>query len=244
MPTGPEGPCFSTAARKLPIATFCRENRRPDTIPNDPDGRITPSRFRRTLAWHIVRRPRGLIAAAIQYGHINVHVTQGYAGNYASGFPDDLAFEQWLERIDQATDLEAYLNTGGHLSGPAAGELERRVRRTGEKFAGKVLLTGRQARKLLEDPVLQVYPGRALHCGFDRAKARCITATDGGGPVLTGCQPDCANIARTGSDIDELRARLARLPDDSLAPQIRHQRTTAIRESIQSIIETHQEGTP
>ncbi|GAA3320671.1 hypothetical protein [Arthrobacter ramosus] len=219
---------------------FCRENSRPDTIPNDSDGRIAPSRFRRTLAWHIVRRPRGLVAAAIQYGHINVHVTQGYAGNHASGFPDDLAFEQWLERIDQATDLEAYLNTGGHLSGPAAGELEQRVRVAREKFAGKVLLTGRQARKLLQDPVLQVYPGRGLHCVFDRAKARCIPATDGGGPVLTGCQPDCANIARTGSDIDELRARLAGIPDDSLAPLIRHQRTTAIRESIQSIIETHQ----
>lgn len=226
------------------VNSFCRENRRPDTIPNDPDGRITPSRFRRTLAWHIVRRPRGLVAAAIQYGHINVHVTQGYAGNYTSGFPDDLAFEQWLERIDQATDLEAYLDAGGHLSGPAAGELEHRVRGTSEKFAGKILLTGRQARKLLQDPLLQVYPGRGLHCVFDRAKARCITATDDGGPVLSGCQPDCANIARTGPDIDELRARLARLPDDSLAPPIRHQRTTAIRESIQSIIETHQKGTP
>jgi hypothetical protein len=108
-----------------------------------------------------VRRPRGLVAAAIQYGHINVHVTPGYAGNYASGFPDDLAFEQWLERIDQATDLEAYLDAGGHLSGPAAGELEQRVRGTSEKFAGKVLLTGRQARKLLQDPCFRSTPDAA-----------------------------------------------------------------------------------
>jgi hypothetical protein len=222
---------------------FCRANGRPDTIPNDPDGRITPSRFRRTLAWHIVRRPRGLVAAAIQYGHINVRITQGYAGNYASGFPDDLAFEQWLERIDQATDLEAYLNAGGHLSGPAAGELERRVRQTSEKFSGKVLLTGRQARKLLEDPALQVYPGRGLHCVFDRTKARCITTTDDS-PDLSSCQPGCANIARTRHDIEELRARLSRIPEDPLAPAIRHQRTTIIRESIQNIIEAHQQGTP
>ncbi|WGM22836.1 hypothetical protein QEH68_22165 (plasmid) [Paenarthrobacter sp. OM7] len=224
------------------VNDFCHRHNYPGTIPNDPDGRITPSRFRRTLAWHIVRRPRGLVAAAIQYGHINVHVTQGYAGNYASGFPDEIAFEQWLERIDQAVDLEAYLDAGGHVSGPAAAELARRVHATGEKFSGKVLLTGRQARKLLEDPVLQVHPGRGLHCVFDLAKARCITAT-AEGPDLSECQPSCANIARTGQDIDELRARLERLPDDSLAPSIRHQRTTTIRESIQGIIDTHGEGT-
>jgi hypothetical protein len=190
-----------------------------------------------------VRRPRGLVAAAIHYGHINVHVTRGYAGNYASGFPDDLAFELSLERIDQATDLEAYLDVGGHLSGPAAGELEQRVRGTSEKFAGKVLLTGRQARKLLRDPLLQVYPGRGLHCVFDRPKARCIMDTDDG-PLLSGCQPDCAKIARTGPDIEgtprQARSHAGRLA----APPVRHQHTTAIRESIQSIIETHQEGTP
>ena len=34
-------------------------------IPPDPAGTIYPSRFRRTLAYFIVRRPRGLIAAAL-----------------------------------------------------------------------------------------------------------------------------------------------------------------------------------
>jgi hypothetical protein len=33
----------------------------------------------RTLAWHIVRRPRGLIAGAIQYGHLHAQITLGYA---------------------------------------------------------------------------------------------------------------------------------------------------------------------
>lgn len=135
------------------------------------------------------------------------------------------------------------VESGGHLSGPAADELERRVRGTIEKFAGKLLLTGRQARKLLQNPLLQVYPGRGLHCVFDRTKAHCITATNDD-PDLSGCQPDCANIARTGPDIEELRARLARIPDDSLAPPIRHQRRTAIGKDIQSIIETNKEGTP
>jgi hypothetical protein len=48
----------------------------------------------------LVHRPpgpgRGLIAAAIQYGHAYVSLSRGYAGSYASGFPDDLAFEEWL----------------------------------------------------------------------------------------------------------------------------------------------------
>ncbi|GAP60823.1 hypothetical protein AHiyo1_44190 [Arthrobacter sp. Hiyo1] len=136
-----------------------------------------------------------------------------YAGNYASGFPDDLAFEQWLERIDQATDLEAYLDGGGHISGPAASELERRIRVAREKFAGRVLLTGRQARKLLQDPVLQVYPGRGLHCVFDRAKARCIREADDG-PVLAECNP--------GAPTSPERARTSR----NSAPGSRACRTT------------------
>ncbi|MGP4104051.1 hypothetical protein [Nonomuraea sp. KM90] len=49
-------------------------------IPADPHGRIIASRFRRTLARFIVRRPRGLIAAALQYGHIHTKVTLNYAG--------------------------------------------------------------------------------------------------------------------------------------------------------------------
>ncbi|WP_406349334.1 hypothetical protein OHA44_37365 [Streptomyces sp. NBC_00144] len=36
------------------------------TIPEDPHGAIGTSRFRRSLAWHIARRPGGLIALAIQ----------------------------------------------------------------------------------------------------------------------------------------------------------------------------------
>ncbi|MET8687084.1 hypothetical protein ABZV77_22995 [Streptomyces sp. NPDC004732] len=40
-------------------------------IPADPAGRINAARYRRTLARYIVRKPRGLIAAALQYGHVH-----------------------------------------------------------------------------------------------------------------------------------------------------------------------------
>ncbi|MFF4384793.1 hypothetical protein [Kitasatospora sp. NPDC001547] len=34
------------------------------SIPDDPHGSITISRFRRPLAWHVARRPGGLVALA------------------------------------------------------------------------------------------------------------------------------------------------------------------------------------
>src|SRR5262249_12843596 len=52
------------------INSYCDNAGLPDKIPADPHGRIAATRFRRTLAWHIVRRPRGLVAGAIQYGHL------------------------------------------------------------------------------------------------------------------------------------------------------------------------------
>lgn len=50
------------------VNEYCHGRDRTDLIPADPGGPIAASRFRRTLAWFIRRRPRGLIAASIQYG--------------------------------------------------------------------------------------------------------------------------------------------------------------------------------
>jgi hypothetical protein len=58
----------------------------------DPHGNIQVPRLRRTLAWHIVRRPGGTIAGATQYGHLHTQMIQGYAGGADSGFLDDITF--------------------------------------------------------------------------------------------------------------------------------------------------------
>ena len=51
------------------VNAYARESGRDgDVIPPDPEGAISPSRFRRTLAWHIVRKPRGLIAGQSNTG--------------------------------------------------------------------------------------------------------------------------------------------------------------------------------
>jgi hypothetical protein len=47
-------------------------------IPPDPTKHLHGSRLRRTLAYFIVRRPRGLIAAALHYRHVNMKVTPGW----------------------------------------------------------------------------------------------------------------------------------------------------------------------
>lgn len=45
-------------------------------------------------------------------------MTLGYAGNYASGFPDEIAFEDWLARLDTLAD--AHQREGEQVSGPTA----------------------------------------------------------------------------------------------------------------------------
>lgn len=219
------------------VNAYAAEHDRQDSIPNDPAGRLNPRRLRRTLAWHIVRRPRGLVAAAIQYGHLATAITQGYAGDRASGFPNEVAFERWLERFERLSGIASYAETGGQISGPAAAELVRRAKSTVARFEGRVVPTFRQAESLLKRPDMQVYEGEGMHCVFTAATALCLR--DGDGPALGDCRTGCTNIARTDADIatlDELRMRLAA---DTLAPPIRHRRTQQIIGELTARIQEH-----
>ena len=44
-------------------------------------------------------------------------MTLGYAGSYASGFPDELTFEQWLDRIDTLTGARQHLDPASTSAG-------------------------------------------------------------------------------------------------------------------------------
>lgn len=220
-----------------------------ERIPADPQGRLSLSRFRRTLAWHIVRRPRGLIAGAIQYGHLHIRVTLGYAGSYESGFPDDHAYEDWLLRLEQLHEHEQRLAAGEHVSGPAADTYRHRVHTAHAKFAGRVLTSTRQARDLLDNPLLQIFPGRAMTCVLDPNKALCqLHSTDNGThrtPDTSDCQPRCQNLAFTTSNIAALQARADRLRDivsDPLAPAIRTARDRHELDRITTILRRHHQG--
>jgi hypothetical protein len=68
-------------------------NRLNEIIPDDPHGTISTSRFRRSLAWHIARRPNGLVALAIQYGHLRTAVSGNYASRARGGIHELIDIE-------------------------------------------------------------------------------------------------------------------------------------------------------
>ncbi|MGY1943921.1 hypothetical protein [Nocardia asiatica] len=215
-------------------------------IPADPQGPLNISRFRRTLAWFIRRRPRGLVAGAIQYGHVHTRLIQGYAGTYDSGFPDEYAFEDFLTRLEELAEDQRALDTGEHVSGPAAHAYQLRVNAATKQFAGHVLTSGRQARDLLGNPLLQIFHGDGMTCVLDPAKAACQLRGTADDPMVTpdisDCRPRCQNIARTDRDIARIRSRRDELADivaDPLAPPIRHQREQHELDRLDTILENH-----
>ncbi|MCX5203922.1 hypothetical protein OG897_21005 [Streptomyces sp. NBC_00237] len=227
----------------------CRGLGRSDLIPGEGQGRLSTSRFRRTLAWFIRRRPRGLVAASIQYGHLHTRLLQGYAGSYESGFPDEYAFEDWLYRIEiLAEDAEA-LENGEHVSGPAADAYRQRVAAANRQFAGHVLTNERQARDLVGNPLLQIHHGQGMTCVLEPAQAACRLRGTIDDPLVTpdtdDCRPNCRCLARTDRDIAEVRqqeVQLAEAVADPLAPSIRHERERHELQRLQRIIDEHEEG--
>ncbi|ATL69437.1 hypothetical protein [Nocardia terpenica] len=215
-------------------------------VPDDPHGSISMSRFRRTLAWFLRRRPRGVVAGALQYSHVETRIFQGYAGDLASGFPDDYAFEDFLARIDELAEDHRALQTGERVSGPAADNYRLRISAAHKQFAGHVLTTGKHARDLLGNPLLQIFHGKGMTCVFDATKAACQLRGSADDPLTTpdisDCRPRCPNIARTDRDITEIRTRrdeLAEIISDPLAPPIRHQREQNELDRLDTILENH-----
>ncbi|TMM28148.1 MAG: hypothetical protein E6F99_30510, partial [Actinobacteria bacterium] len=98
-----------------------RHGRPHEAIPADPDGRITLSRLRRTVAWFINRLPGGRIALGIQYGHLRLTMSESYAGRATANMLDLLDLEQALAVADTLTDAAERLADGEGVSGPAAG---------------------------------------------------------------------------------------------------------------------------
>jgi hypothetical protein len=230
------------------VESYCALHERTDVVVADPTGKdISPSRFRRTLAWFIWHRPRGAVAAALQYGHVHVRITQGYAGTYDSGFPDEYAFEDFLGRLQTIYDDDQHLKAGEHISGPAAEVYQNRISTGAAYFRGRVFSSVRQARAALSNPALQVYHGDAVTCVLDPAKALCrlrdpdddVRRT----PDLDNCRAECSNIARTDRDVEKLRIRYhARVieSENTLAPEPRRVRARQQAELLLARIETHE----
>ncbi|WP_006246270.1 hypothetical protein [Mycolicibacterium tusciae] len=183
-------------------------------IGTDQHGAIQVPRLRRTLAWHIVRRPGGTIAGATQYGHLHTQMIHGYAGGADSGFLDDITFEQFLHRTEIIYDDSQRLERGEHVSGPAADEYRTRVARA-STFAGLTVTTKTQVNQALSNPDLQIHHGAVVSCVFRRETAACLEPNGGATePFWSRCRLGCVNAARTDRDAANLGQHVIELERD------------------------------
>jgi hypothetical protein len=219
--------------------------------PPDPTKPVHASRFRRTLAYFVVRRPGGFIAAALQYGHVSTKITLGYAGDADTGWMDDLVIERLEMVIDQAADDLGHLSAGEHVSGPSAEEYRRRLDRS-RPFAGRAVDKVRNAERLLASTDPNIHHGRGMTSVYRAETALCRIAReevglDGEGPDKADCRSACTNLAYTDRDSDALAQRLRVLErgaTDPLAPKPLRDRCAAQASRIRAIIDRHQMTRP
>jgi hypothetical protein len=177
-------------------------------IPPDPHGLVGTARFRRSLAWHIARRPKGLVALAIQYGHLrSALVSDGYASRSRGGIHELIDVETVLATADTVADLKDGMQAGEGISGPAA----RRVIKAAARatiFEGTTI-TATSARKLIVNEDVMIYdnPQAFVLCHYKRAQALCHRDSVKDTPSLDHCVPGCGNIVRTDRHAARLRAR-------------------------------------
>ncbi|MFB7058035.1 integrase [Streptomyces vinaceus] len=183
-------------------------------IPPDPLGAIGLARFRRTLAWHIARRPGGLVALAVQYGHmravLDARTSTGYGDRGRPGVHGVLDIETVRAAADTAVSLLGRTAAGEKISGQAA-----RRALTGAlkapRFEGT--LTTRQAATkaamfLARDGiVLFENPDSFLICAFKRDTALCDPEPEATSPNQFACQLGCGNAVRTDAHAHALRDR-------------------------------------
>lgn len=221
-------------------------------IPPDPVRHVHASRFRRSLAYFIVRRPRGLIAAALQYAHVSTKVTLSYSGYADTSWLDDLAIERLemvIENIDNDLPL---LEEGEHISGPSAAEYRARLARV-SRFAGRAVTGVRNAERLLAQADPNIHHGEAMTCVWRAETAVCRNAKLAqqlpvdDAPDESECRTNCTNLAYTDRDIDQLRERhvlLAASASDPLSPRPLRDRAAAQAERVLEIIQQHQLSQP
>jgi len=150
-----------------------------------------------TLAWHIARRPGGLIALAIQYGHmrtiLDARTSSGYATRSRHGIHSVLDVETAL----------AAAETAARRALTAAAEAPR--------FEGRIVTKNftRQAADYLARDGLILFdnPDGCLICVFKRDTALCEPGPGATAPNQHDCRPGCGNAVRTDSHARDLRER-------------------------------------
>jgi integrase len=220
------------------------------TIPLDPTKDVHAARFRRTLAYFVVRRPGGLAAAQAQYGHVRAKVTLGYAGDADTSWMEDLAVEE-LEMLSEQVDEDLRaLDEGEHVSGPSAQEYRRRVRKAAAVFTGRVVNQADNAKRLLSSKHPDIHHGLGMTCVWRHETAACREEREAAGLDVTEpdeqlCRATCTNLAYTDRDIENKRRELARweaAAADRLSPRPLRDRAAAKAAPMRAVIEVHEQG--
>ncbi|WP_326612280.1 integrase [Streptomyces scopuliridis] len=220
--------------------------RQAEAIPADTHGRVGTGRFRRTLAWHIARRPGGLVALAVQYGHMRTLISEGYGSRSRGGIHDLLDFETARNVAEHLSEVHEALQDGEGVSGPAARRLINAAAQEHHRFGG-IIASVRQARSLLADPTLNVFENTEafLFCNYDRSKALCHPGRRGKtqAPSLDRCKTNCANIARTDSHARQLREAaddLGRQAASKLVPEPLTDRLLERAQALADLADQHE----
>jgi hypothetical protein len=206
-------------ANELVIKLELHPSRR---ISADPNGTVTLDRFRRSVAWHIVNQPEGLLAAGVQFGHMESTTTEGYGSTMTSGIAATMDQERTNALYNTLQDHVNAAKTGMKVSGPAAKRLGNALNRfVAHQFPGTyVELTKKEERRLRSDPdiVVRENPGHACLCLADPMKPETMACSreNDGEPNRNDCKTYCGSrgytditVAGDKEEAAQLRARLS-----------------------------------
>ncbi|WP_407111254.1 integrase [Streptomyces sp. DSM 116494] len=216
-------------------------------IPEDPHGAIGMARFRRTLAWHIARRPGGLIALAIQYGHmrtvLDARTSSAYGSRSRGGIHSVLDVETALAAADTAAHLRDRIAAGEKISGPAARRAVTAAATT-PRFEGRIVpnnFAKKAARFLARDGVvLYDNPDAFLICAFKHENALCDPEPGATAPRQYACQTGCGNTVRTDSYARQMRERACEIEQlAAAAPEMMGKRLRRNADKLRVAADAH-----
>jgi hypothetical protein len=185
----------------------------------DPSGPVTLDRFRRSICWHIVNQPEGLLAAGVQFGHMSSTTTDGYGSTMTSGIAATMDQERTAALYNTLQDHANAAKTGMKVSGPAAKRLGNALNRFAvNQFPGTYAdLSKKEERRLRSDPDMAVRdnPGHACLCLADPMKPETMACSreNDGEPNRNDCKTYCGSRVYTDTTVAQDKKEAAQLRD-------------------------------
>lgn len=180
-------------------------------IEEDPVGSVTLDRFRRSVAWHIVNEPQGLIAAGIQFGHMQTTTTDAYSSTKTSGMSATMDQERTEAQHSALEHHARAAAIGDRASGPGAKRLGQVVDNyVGARFRGQYAdPTPRELKQLGQDPELRVRQGAGgthlcVATPTQPESMKCARAKEDE-PNLIDCRKSCGNRVYTDETVARVR---------------------------------------